>query len=93
MQHRNIKGFECKECRKAQGPSPCFYHIRPVEAIYCPHAEYRELSATICKKNEGEQITPAALEVAMEETENKLCPLDARHSSEAGGINILIQLQ
>lgn len=72
--------------QKLHGPSPCFYNASPVEAIYCPHAEHRELSATIHqkkKKKGGEQITLAALEVAMEETANRLCPLDAGDSSEA----------
>jgi len=65
-----------KRVEKLYGPSPCFYHGRPVEAIYCPHAEHRQLSATIHKNNE-EQITLAALEMAVEETENRLCLLDA----------------
>lgn len=81
-----------KRVQNLHDPSPCFYHARTVEAIYCPHAEHRELSATIHKKNEEEHVTLAALEVATDRTENRLCPLHARDSSEAGVINIVIIL-
>lgn len=89
FQYWSIKGSECKEHRKASWSFTCFHHARPVEAIHCPQAECRELSAAIHTKNEGEQITLEAQQAAMEETENRLCSLNAWDPSEAQDINRL----